>query len=183
MAAQATALAAEATTAGLTALATALTELSSEISTNITGATDVEWIGAAASTGLLSIYSQELQSAANTIRTKIDNTSASHLNTVKSNTTTMATNSTTVAANTTTMANMQTDMESHLQKLRELGEGPGIHFVGPYDWFGLISMYKLLIEQGKILENDTTLTPDQINSAKAVANDFINKIKQLPTLF
>jgi hypothetical protein len=79
---------------------------------------------------------------------------------------TMATNSTTMATNTTTIASKLTAIETYQKKMKELGEGPGIHFIGPYEVFGLVSIYRMMIEQAKILESTgATATPEQVAQA------------------
>ena len=78
---------------------------------------------------------------------------ATSLGTMATNSTTMATNSTTMATNTTTIASKLTAIETYQKKMKELGEGPGIHFIGPYEVFGLVSIYRMMIEQAKILES------------------------------
>jgi ribosomal protein RSM22 (predicted rRNA methylase) len=84
----------------------------------------------------------------------VDTTAAAaSLGTMATNSTTMATNSTTMATNITTIASKLTDIETYQKKMKELGEGPGIHIVGAYDVFQMVSIYKLLIEQAQILEN------------------------------
>jgi hypothetical protein len=84
----------------------------------------------------------------------VDTTAAAaSLGTMATNSTTMATNSTTIATNITTIASKLTAIETYQKKMKELGEGPGIHIVGAYDVFQMVSIYKLLIEQAQILEN------------------------------
>ena len=79
---------------------------------------------------------------------------------------TMATNSTTVATNTTTIASKLTAIETYQKKMKELGEGPGIHFIGPYEVFGLVSIYRMMIEQARILESTgVEATPEQVTQA------------------
>jgi len=79
--------------------------------------------------------------------------SAASLGIMATNSTTMATNSTTMATNIATIATKLTAIETYQKKMKELGEGPGIHIVGAYDVFQMVSIYKLLIEQAQILEN------------------------------
>ena len=55
-------------------------------------------------------------------------------------------NSTTIAIQTTTLASNSTTITG-------LATGPGIHIVGAYEVFQMVSIYKLLIEQAQILEN------------------------------
>ena len=74
---------------------------------------------------------------------------------------TMATNSTTIATNSTTIATKLTAIETYQKKMKELGEGPGIHFIGPYEVFGLVSIYRMMIEQAKILESQGISVSDE----------------------
>ena len=60
----------------------------------------------------------------------------------------------TMATNSTTIAEKLTAIETYHKRIKELGETTGIHMIGPYEKFGLISIYKLLIEEAKILEVD-----------------------------
>lgn len=56
----------------------------------------------------------------------------------------------TIAANSTVSANS-------LDRIKDLGEGPGFRIKSPYEIFSMAPLYKLLIEEGKILElEDTT---------------------------
>ena len=78
----------------------------------------------------------------------------------------IATSLGTMATNSTTMATKLTAIETYQKKMKELGEGPGIHFIGPYEVFGLVSIYRMMIEQAKILESTgTTSTPEQVAQA------------------
>lgn len=80
---------------------------------------------------------------------------------------TMATNSTTIATNITTIASKLTAIETYQKKMKELGEGPGIHFIGPYEVFGMISIYRLLVEQAKISDSAESASASQIQAALA----------------
>jgi hypothetical protein len=78
----------------------------------------------------------------------------------------IATSLGTMATNSTTMATKLTAIETYQKKMKELGEGDGIHFIGPYEIFGLVSIYRMMIEQAKILESTgTTATPEQVTQA------------------
>jgi hypothetical protein len=71
-----------------------------------------------------------------------------------------------MATNTTTIASKLTAIETYQKKMKELGEGPGIHFLGPYEKFGLVTTYRMMIEQAKILESaGVAATPEQITQA------------------
>ena len=116
----------------------------------------------------LSILSTQSIISSEYFKTITDNSTTMTTNstTLASNTTTIATNSTTLASNTTTIATKQTEMETHQQKVKELAEGPGIHFIGPYEVFGLVSMYRMMIEQARILEpTGTQPTSEQVAQA------------------
>jgi len=78
----------------------------------------------------------------------------------------IATSLGTMATNTTTIASKLTAIETYQKKMKELGEGPGIHFLGPYEKFGLVTTYRMMIEQAKILESaGVAATPEQITQA------------------
>lgn len=96
---------------------------------------------------------------------------------------TMATNSTTIATNSTTIATKLTAIETYQKKLKELGETTGIHVVGPYDWLGLINVYRSLIEQGGIADTQGNVSDAKRAEAIALVNAYISKIQAFPTGF
>jgi hypothetical protein len=65
----------------------------------------------------------------------------------------------------TTIADKQTAIETYQKKIKELGESDGIRILGAYDAFGMVSIYRLLIEQAKILSTDESATPEQIQAS------------------
>jgi hypothetical protein len=74
----------------------------------------------------------------------------------------------TIATQTTTVASQTTTLASNSTTITGLATGNGIHIVGAYDVFGMLSIYRLLIEQAKVLENaGTTASPAQITAALA----------------
>lgn len=85
---------------------------------------------------------------------------ATALETIATNTTaiktTIETQLTIIATNSTTMTGLAT--------------GTGIHMVGPYDWLGYMSLYKLYVEDTGAI-GLTKLT------------EYKDKVKALPTLF
>jgi hypothetical protein len=121
------------------------------------------------------------------------------LSTLAANSTTMATNTTTIAANTTTIAEKQTTiaekqttiaekqtaMETYQKKLKELGEGRGIHVIGPYEWMSLLSIYRLFVEQGKILDAQENASPaDQAAALQKLKSYVENGVfNDIPTSF
>jgi hypothetical protein len=74
-------------------------------------------------------------------------------------------------------------METYQKKLKELGEGPGIHFIGPYDWIGIVALYKLLIEEGDILDVTNDVSTEKVAEALAKVNGYLEKIKEMPSEF
>jgi hypothetical protein len=99
-------------------------------------------------------------------------TMATQTTTIATQTTTIATRLTaistdidTIASNSTTIKDKQTAMETYQKKLKELGEGSGIRVIGPYEVFGMISIYRLLIEQAKILDTTESASASQIQAA------------------
>ena len=90
---------------------------------------------------------------------------ATDIDTIASNSTTIKDKQTTIAEKQTTIAEKQTAMETYQKKLKELGEGVGIRVIGPYEVFGMISIYRLLIEQAKILDTTESASASQIQAA------------------
>ncbi len=97
---------------------------------------------------------------------------------ISSKQTTIADKQTTIADKQTTIADKQTQMETYQKKLKELGEANGIHIVGAYDAFGMVSLYRLLIEQAKILDNTSgSATPAQIQASIAEVERVVGLIR------
>jgi hypothetical protein len=97
--------------------------------------------------------------------------------------TTIATQQTTIATQQTTIATKLTAIETYQQRIKELAEGTGVHFVGPWEWVGLLSLYKLFIEEGKILEETNTVSAEKLAEALAKFNQYKDKVNSLPTVF
>lgn len=204
---QANALALEATTAGLTALSTALTNLATEIAQSVTereffGGGTYTSSGSGASAEVSGtengsaalVWSKTLDLAANIIKTKNSSAIKTSLGNIESNidaittdidaiTTdidTITSNSTSIKTAQETMAQKQTAIETYQKKLKELGEGPGIHVVGPYELLGLVSIYRLFIEQGKMLETTNNVSSEQQAQALATFQSYVAKFNSLP---
>ena len=92
-------------------------------------------------------------------------TIASNSTDIKNSLATIATQTTIIASRNTTIASALTNIESHQNKLRQLGEGPGIHIIGAYESFGMVTLYRLLIEQAKILDSAETASESQVTAA------------------
>lgn len=81
-------------------------------------------------------------------------------------------NSDTIAIDQTTMADKQTTMADKQTIVADLAAGDGIHMKGPLDWVGLVSTYKLYVEN---------VGPENITLAGLIA--FKAKIDALPKEF
>lgn len=100
------------------------------------------------------------------------------LATIATQTTTIATQTTTIATQTTTVASQTTTLASNSTTITGLATGNGIHIVGAYDGFGMVSLYRLLIEQAKILDNaGTTATPAQIQASLDEVTRVVGQIR------
>jgi hypothetical protein len=96
---------------------------------------------------------------------------------------TIATNSTTIS---TTLTNIKTDLDTlatNSTTVKNLATGHGIHMVGPYDWLGLINVYRSLIEQGNITDTNGNVSEAQQAAALALVESYITKIQNFPTNF
>ncbi len=96
---------------------------------------------------------------------------------------TVAENSTAIKTALETIATKTTAIETYQKKLKELGETTGIHVVGPYDWLGLINIYRSLIEQGGILDTQGNIDPAKQAAAEALITSYISKIQRFPNGF
>ena len=67
--------------------------------------------------------------------------------------------------------------EQHHLKMKELASGIGIRNVTPYDTFSLISIYHLLVEQGKVLDTEGIVDPDKQQQAISKILEFNNILK------
>ncbi len=90
---------------------------------------------------------------------------------------------TSIMSSQTTIAAKQSAMETYQKKVKELAEGTGVHFVGPWEWVGLLSLYKLFIEEGKILEETNNVSAEKLAEALAKFNQYKDKVNSLPTVF
>jgi len=189
LASQATTLAAQATIVGLTSLATALTNLSSEITSatisedeffgnGSTSFSGTGGTGGASPTGGSSsgsgtskgsaaqVYAQILNSAAHTIN-------CANFNIVFDNgSTPLGSILSEIAQASEDTARASETIAQASVGIYDRSKGAGIHTKGPQDWIGLISTYKLYIENAG---------PEKITLAEFEA--FYNKIKDLPKDF
>ena len=75
-----------------------------------------------------------------------------------------------------------TAISSSLTTITTLATGSGIHMVGPYEWLNYASLYHLYVEQGK-LDNLSNVSPADQATALALLQQYVDKIKSLPTSF
>lgn len=110
-------------------------------------------------------------------------TVATNSTAIKTASETMAANSTAIKTALETIATKTTAIETYQKKLKELGETTGIHVVGPYDWLGLINIYRSLIEQGGVLDTQGNVDPAKQAAAEALVTAYISKIQRFPNGF
>jgi hypothetical protein len=55
--------------------------------------------------------------------------------------------------------------------------------VGPYDYLGLINVYKSLIEQGNIADTQGNVSPSAQAEAEASVTAYLTKIQRIPQGF
>ena len=189
LASQATTLSAQATLVGLTSLATALTNLSTEITSSSisedeffgngsTSFSGTGGTGGATPTGGSSsgsgtskgsaaqVYAQILNSAAHTIN-------CANFNIVFDNgSTPLGSILSEIAQASEDTARASETIAQASVGIYDRSKGAGIHMKGPQDWIGLISTYKLYIENAG---------PEKITLAEFI--DYFNKIKDLPKDF
>jgi hypothetical protein len=84
-----------------------------------------------------------------------------------------------IDASLATVASKMTDIEQYQKKLKELGETTGIRMRGPYEAIGIVTLYKLLIEQANILDDTGSASPEEKAAALAKAQEYITKINEL----
>lgn len=84
----------------------------------------------------------------------------------------------TMATNSTTIAQKLTAMETYQKRLKELGETDGIRTTTPYEIFNMVTIYKLLIEEGKILELEK-INDEKKGEAYRTLQYYVNQIKKV----
>lgn len=125
-----------------------------------------------------SSYYNRIASALETIASN-STTIATQITTLTTQATTIAAQSTTTAANTTTIADKQTAMETYQKKLKELSESTGIRVVGPYEIVQFVNTYRILVEEGRLLDWREKMPSDkEVSKALNDLGKYIEKIKQ-----
>ena len=82
-----------------------------------------------------------------------------------------------ISSKQTAIASQTTTMASNSTTITGLATGNGIHIIGAYDGFGMVTLYKLLVEQAKILDTSNgTATPEQI---QASLNEITRVVSQI----
>ena len=197
---QATSLADEATSAGLTSLATALTDLASEITAN-SSITELEFFGGGAATSgntmpmfesAAIVWANILDTAASIISAHnsnvareiaVNNDSTQGIVSIAYSLGMIENSLGTISGHSNTIADKQTAMETHFKKIKELSEGNGIHTISPLEFINFISSYRYLIEGGEITSETEPLTEKQLDKARKRISDYLSKINDLPKAF
>jgi len=79
---------------------------------------------------------------------------------------------------------VQAEVEQHQKAIKTLAEGSGIHTLGPFDLFQMVSVYKLLVEQGKASDVTDAVASEEQTAALANTIEYINKINSdIPKAF
>jgi len=90
----------------------------------------------------------------------------------------LATSTSSIEEHQSSLATSTSSIEEHLNVIKNLAKGPGIRTLSPYETFSAIAIYKLFVEEGKILQ---FLEGEATNEEKAAALnkivEYINKIK------
>lgn len=82
----------------------------------------------------------------------------------------------TIATETTTIAEKQTAIETYQKKVKELAEGAGIHILSPYEMFQMVTIYRLLVEQGKILDTSGDVSDAEKTAAIAKVAEYLTRV-------
>lgn len=81
---------------------------------------------------------------------------ASSLATIASNSTniknSLASIENSLTGGSTTVISVLSAMEEHSRKMKELGDTTGIKIRSPFEAFGMVSIYKLLVEEAAVLQ-------------------------------
>lgn len=97
---------------------------------------------------------------------------------IANNTSTLASNSSTISTHLSTIASKLTEIENHQQRMRELGEGDGIHVISPFELFSFVTSYRNLIEEGRILKwRDAEPSDKDVAKALNDLGKYIEKVR------
>ncbi len=92
---------------------------------------------------------------------------------------TVASNSTSILEKLNTIAEKQTAMETYQKKLKELGEGEGIHTLSTLEFVRFITTYRRLIEEGTILKwREAEASDKEVSKALNDLGKYLDKIRQ-----
>lgn len=101
---------------------------------------------------------------------------APYLDRIAASLETLATNSISIAASVASVA-------SNFTTITNLSTGTGIHTVKAHDWLGVAALYRLFVEQGKILDTSTYVSTSTQTVALAELETYVQKFNNLPTNF
>lgn len=98
------------------------------------------------------------------------------LETIATRATTLATNSTAITnslgSDSSNLASMFSSISLDINEIKNLAAGAGVHTQGPQDWIGLISTYKLYVENAG---------PDRMSLTEF--REYFEKVNSLPKAF
>lgn len=186
----ATDLASQATDAGLTSLSTSLTNLSTEISSSNSSITEREFFGGGTTSYSFApeggsgsgtdydsaalVWSSMLTTASKVIENK-------HVKDIKDDVEEIRADIDTIKDQQITIAAKHTLIEGYMLKLKDLGEGSGIHTIQPYTMFQLVPLYQSLIERSQIFTDGRDPFTDPARQAQAVQTykDYVEKMTSM----
>lgn len=87
----------------------------------------------------------------------------------------LKTDSTTLSEVLSTSSLILQDLESHQKRIKEMGEEEGYKIKSPYDIFNAVAIYKLFVEEAKILDLESA-TEEQKQIALARVIEYMQKI-------
>ena len=103
---------------------------------------------------------------------------------------TIATTSTQIASSLQSIAGTLSSVDVTLTAIADdvriittQSTGTGIHTVGAHDWMGYMALYRLFIEEGKILDTSTYVSTSSTAEALTAVEEYVQKINDLPTSF
>ena len=108
---------------------------------------------------------------------------ATALETIATNSTTIATNSTSISSTLSSIKSDLDTMKTNSTTMATLASGTGMHVIGPYDWLGYASLYRLYVEEGKLLDTSQVASSADQATALTALEAYLAKVQSLPTSF
>ena len=102
---------------------------------------------------------------------------------IASNLSTIKTKVEVIADNSTVIKEQLTTLTTNSSTLTTLAQTTGIHVIGPYDWLGLINVYRALVEQGKIMDTQGNVSEAEMAEALSKIAEYVSKLQAIPPGF